>query len=118
MEEKEIEERLKLFIDALGELGKQLNEIFKSGKMDIHSLETMNATIEKMAAAERGVEAEEFSVIREDLKAVYYNFNAIVSMIESQESRFMDETTMRAVNVFLKNINTSVVNIASAYGLV
>lgn len=118
MEEKEIEERLQKFIAALGNLGSLLKGVFESGRMDIKVLEKMNAAIEEMEKAEQGADIEEFNVVREDCRAVYYNFNAIVSMIESQESRFMDNATMKAVNIFLKNVNASVVNIASAYGMV
>lgn len=118
MDEQQLEERLQKFISALGSLGSLLSSIFKNGNMDIRVLEKMNTCIEQMSQAEQGADAEEFNVVREDCKTIYYNFNAIVSMIESQESRFMDNVTMKAVNVFLKNINTAVVNIATAYGLV
>lgn len=118
MEEKEIEERLKKFIDGLTCLGGILSGIFKNGSMDIKIVEKMNKAIEQMAEAEKNCDAEEFVAVQEDTRTIYYNFNAIVGMIESQESRFMDNTTMKAVNVFLKNINAAVVNIASAYGLV
>ncbi len=118
IDEKGTEEKLRVFIENLVSLGGQLSAIFKSGRMDIKALEAMNATIENMAKAQSGCDIEEFSIVEEDAKSIYYNFNAIVQMIESQESRFMDAATMKAVNVFLKNINTSTVNIAAAYGLV
>jgi len=107
------------FIGEIGSLGSQLSAIFKSGKVDISALEKMNATIENIAAFQKShAEMEEIAMISSDLKTVYYNFNAIVAMIQSKESIFMDDVTMRAINAFLKNINTAVINIAAAYNLV
>jgi len=110
--------RLKSFIEGLTSLSKTLSSVFTDGRMDISVLERMNKDIEQMAQAEKGESLEEFTAISGDTKTIYYNFNAIVQMIESQESRFMDETTMKAVNVFLRNINNAAVSIASAYGLI
>ncbi len=110
---------LQSFIAALASLGHQLADIFRNGKMNISTLERMNATIEEMSAIEKAnQQIDEIVAVSEDTRAIYYNFNAIVGMIQSQESRFMDNTTMKAVNLFLKNINESVIKIASSYGLV
>ncbi len=109
---------LKSFIDNLVKLGSQLSKIFKEGTMSIRSLEEMNVSVEGLRAAQKEGGVDEITLVEEDLKAIYYNFNAIVQMIESQESRFMDNTTMKAVNTFLRNVNAAVVNIATVYGLV
>lgn len=110
---------LSAFVGEIGSLGGQLNEIFKSGRVDITALEKMNGTVENIARLHKeNSSLEEIAMISADLKTVYYNFNAIVSMIQSKESIFMDDVTMRAINTFLKNMNVAVVNIAAAYGLV
>jgi len=117
--EQDNSEILSGFIGEIGSLGSQLNDIFKSGRVDITALEKMNATIENIAKIQKdNKESEEIAMVSSDLRTVYYNFNAIVSMIQSKESIFMDDVTMRAVNTFLRNINTAVVNIAAAYNLV
>jgi len=110
---------LSAFIGEIGSLGSQLNEIFKSGKVDITALEKMNGTIENIARLQKeNSSIEEIAMVSSDLRTVYYNFNAIVSMIQSKESIFMDDVTMRAINTFLRNINTAVVSMASAFNLV
>lgn len=107
------------FVGEIGSLGGQLNDIFKSGRVDITALEKMNSTIENIAKLQKeNKDAEEIAMVSSDLRTIYYNFNAIVSMIQSKESIFMDDVTMRAINVFLKNMNAAVINIATAYNLV
>lgn len=112
-------EVLTAFMGEIGSLGSQLNGIFKSGRVDITALEKMNGTIENIARIQKdNSSVEEIAMVSSDLRTVYYNFNAIVSMIQSKESIFMDNVTMRAINTFLKNINTAVVSIASAFNMV
>ena len=57
------------------------------------------------------------TAIEEDAQIIYKNFNAVVTMIRSNENALSDKTTAEAVKIFLRNIFDANVRIVLAYGL-
>ncbi len=113
----EVEQNVKLqrFIELLAALNHQTVEIIQSGDMQI--LSDMNATIEEMYSIQHGNEDEVFALIEEDMEIICKNFNAIVTMLQSNEQASPDEVTSAAVKKFLHNIFEAHVRIIYAYGL-
>ncbi len=106
---------LQRFIELLAELNHQTVEMIKSG--DITRFAEMNKTVEEMYSIQHGKPDEVYTAIEEDMQIIYQNFNAIVTMLQSNEKERLDETTSKAVKKFLHNIFDANVRIVYAYGL-
>ena len=117
LEETEVavDEKLNRFIQLLAALNQQTVEILKTGNVQL--LYAMNETIEGMYAIQHENPAEEYTIIEEECQVIYKNFNAIITMINSNENGGLDKATSGAVKVFLHNIFEANVNIVRAYGL-
>ncbi len=113
----ELEQNAKLqrFIELLAALNHQSVEMLQTGNMQI--LPAMNDTIEEMYSIQHGSEEEVYTAIEEDMQIVYQNFNAIVTMLQSNESETPDDATAGAIKKFLHNIFEAHVRIIYAYGL-
>ncbi len=106
---------LQRFIELLAELNHQSVEMIRSGNVAL--LPKMNDTVEEMYSIQRGKTEEAFTAIDEDMQVIYQNFNAIVTMLQSNEREELDEVTSTAVKKFLRNIFDADVRIVYAYGL-
>ena len=119
MEEQEIlvegNEQLQRFIQLICDLNHQTVEILKTGNVEL--LYAMNDTIEEMYNIQNGNPAPEYAEIDEESQMIYKNFNAIITMINSNEKDELDEATSNAVKMFLRNIFEANVGIVKAYGL-
>lgn len=115
MVELEGNEKLQRFIQLLCDLNHEAVEILKTGNTEV--LYAMNDTIEEMYSIQNGNEAEEYKAIDEDAQCIYKNFNAIITMIGSNEKDKPDVVTSEAVKKFLHNIFDANVRIVHAYGL-
>ena len=119
MEEQEIlvegNEPLQRFIQLICDLNHQTVEILKTGNIEL--LYAMNDTIEEMYNIQNGNPAPEYAEIDELSQMIYKNFNAIITMINSNEKDELDEATSNAVKMFLRNIFEANVGIVKAYGL-
>ncbi len=113
--ELEQNERLQRFIELLAELNHQAVAMIQTGDTSI--LPRMNDTVEEMYSIQHDSEEEVYTAIEEDMQAICKNFNAIVTMIRSNEEEKPDETTSNAVKKFLRNIFEADVRIIYAYGL-
>ncbi len=113
--ELEQNKTLQRFIELLAALNHQAVEVIQSGNMEI--LSDMNDTIEEMYSIQHGSDEEVYTAIEEDMQAIYKNFNAIVTMLQSAETENPDEVTSAAVKKFLHNIFEANVRIIYAYGL-
>lgn len=113
--EVEGNEKLQRFIQLLCELNHQTVEMLKTGNTE--HLFAMNDTIEEMYAIQHGNKEEVYTAIEDDAQVIYKNFNAIIAMINSNESDVLDQATSDAVKVFLYNIFEANVNIVRMYGL-
>ncbi len=113
--ELEGNEKLQRFIQLLAELNQQSVEMIKTGNMQL--LYAMNDTVEEMHSIQSTGTEEAYTAIEEDAQIIYKNFNAMVTMIQSNEKEEPDEATSNAVKNFLYNIFDANVRIVLAYGL-
>ena len=113
--EVEGNEQLQRFVQLLCDLNHQTVEMLKTGNTEY--LFAMNDTIEEMYKIQHGSQEEVYTAIEDDAQVIYKNFNAMITMIRSNESDEMDEITVGVVKKFLHNIFDANVNIIVAYGL-
>ena len=113
--ELEGNEQLQRFIRLLADLNHETVEMIRSGNMEL--LYAMNETIEEMYSIQHEGTEEAYTAIDEDAQIIYKNFNALVTMVRSNENDKMDEATNEAVKKFLHNIFDANVRIVIAYGL-
>lgn len=107
--------QLQRFIQLLADLNHQTVSIIKTG--DTKILTQMNATIEEMYAIQHNGKEDAYTAIEEDMQIIYKNFNAVVTMVNSNEKATGDKITSEAVKKFLHNIFDANVRIVYAYGL-
>ncbi len=113
--ELEGNERLQRFIALLAELNHQTVDILRTGNTRV--LLDMNDTIEEMYAIQRVGTEDAYTAIDEDMQCICKNFDAITTMMQSNEGTRPDDATSVAVKKFLKNIFDANVRIIYAYGL-
>ena len=106
---------LQRFIQLLADLNHEAAAMIKTGDMQL--LYQMNDTVEEMYAIQSKGTEEAYTAIEEDAQIIYKNFNAMVTMVESNEKGKLDEATNAAVKKFLYNIFEANVRIVIAYGL-
>ncbi len=109
-------EKLQRFIQLLSDLNHETAEVFSSGKTEI--FHKMNDTILEMYSIQHYGTEEAYTAIEEDCQVIYQNFNAIIAMLKSNDSIFIDNATNTAVKKFLHNIFDAQINILTVYGLV
>ena len=113
--ELEGNEQLQRFIRLLADLNHEAVEMLRTGNMEL--LYAMNQTIEEMYSIQQAGTEDAYTAIEEDAQIIYKNFNAMVTMIRSNEQEKMDVATNEAVKKFLHNIFDANVRIVIAYGL-
>lgn len=109
-------EKLQRFIRLLSDLNHETAEVLSTGRTEL--LHKMNDTILEMYSIQHTGEEEAYTAIEEDCQIIYKNFNAIIAMLKSNESIFIDNATSSAVKKFLHNIFDANIAILTAYGLV
>ena len=107
--------QLQNFIKLLADLNHQSAAYLQSGGQEI--LSAMNKTVEEMYAIQSVGTEDAYTAIEEDAQIIYKNFNAMVTMIRSNEQETVDLATNEAVKKFLHNIFDANVRIVIAYGL-
>ena len=113
--ELEGNENLQRFIRLLADLNHETVEMIKTGNMEL--LYAMNQTIEEMYSIQHNGTEDAYTAIEEDAQMIYKNFNAMITMIRSNESETVDDVTIGVVKKFLHNIFDANVRIIIAYGL-
>ncbi|MBE7080776.1 MAG: hypothetical protein E7371_06025 [Clostridiales bacterium] len=113
--ELEGNEQLQRFIRLLADLNHETVEMIRSGNIEL--LYAMNETIEEMYSIQHEGTEDAYTAIDEDAQIIYKNFNALVTMVRSNENEKLDEATNGAVKKFLHNIFDANVRIVIAYGL-
>lgn len=108
-------EKLQRFIQLLCDLNHQSAEVLKTGNSEI--IYQMNDTVEEMYAIQSVGTEDAYTAVDEDMQIICKNFNAVVTMMKSNESVSMDKATSDAVALFVRNIFQATVNIVYAYGL-
>ena len=106
---------LQRFIRLLADLNHEVVEMIRTGNMEL--LYAMNTTVEEMYNIQSVGTEDAYTAIDEDMQIIYKNFNAMVTMINSNEHETMDMATNEAVKKFLHNIFDANVRIVIAYGL-
>ena len=107
--------KLQRFIELLSILNHQCVEILKTGNTRLFP--AMNDVVEEMYAIQHNGKEEAYTAIEEDAQIIYQNFNAIITMLQSNENGKTDGATSVAVKKFLRNIFDANVRIVLAYGL-
>ena len=113
--ELEGNEQLQRFIRLLADLNHEAVEMLRTGNMEL--LYAMNQTIEEMYSIQQAGTEDAYTAIEEDAQIIYKNFNAMITMIRSNENEQLDEATNESVKKFLHNIFDANVRIVIAYGL-
>ena len=108
-------EKLQRFIQLLSDLNHETVAALRTG--DTQVLRQMNDTVEEMYAIQSVGTEDAYTAIEEDMQCIYKNFNAIATMMNTNESIFVDTATNTAVKKFLHNIFEATVRIVQAYGL-
>ncbi len=107
--------QLQRFIELLAKLNHQCVDAIRSGNTKV--LDEMNGVIEEMHAIQSVGEEDAYTAIEEEMQTIVQNFNAIVTMMQSNEGNSPDKTTSNAVKKFLHNIFDGTVSIVTKYGL-
>ncbi len=107
--------RLQRFIELLAELNHQSAEMIKTGNTEL--LYAMNDTVGEMYSIQHDGTEDAYTAIEEDAQIIYKNFNAMVTMMQSNEGETPDKATATALKKFLYNIFDADVRIVLAYGL-
>lgn len=108
-------EGLQRFIALLAELNHLSADILKTGNSEL--LEKMNPVVEEMYALQSVGTEDAYTAIAEDMEIIRKNFNAVVTMLGSNENDKADAVTSSAVKKFLRNVFEATVSIVYAYGL-
>ncbi len=108
-------EKLQRFIQLLSDLNHQSADVLRTGNSEI--IYAMNDTVEEMYAIQSAGTEDAYTAIDEDMQIICKNFNAVITMLKSNESIFMDKATSDSVKLFMRNIFQATVNIVYAYGL-
>ena len=106
---------LQRFIRLLADLNHEVVEMIRTGNIEL--LYAMNKTVEEMYAIQSVGTEDAYTAIEEDAQIIYKNFNAMVTMIRSNEQETVDLATNEAVKKFVHNIFDANVRIVIAYGL-
>ena len=113
--ELEGNEKLQRFIQLLADLNRESVQMIKTGNMEI--LYEMNDTVEEMYSIQHEGTEDDYTAIEEDAQIIYQNFNAMITMVQSNEKDTPDKATAVALKKFLHNIFDANVRIVLAYGL-
>lgn len=108
--------QLQRFIELLAELNHECVDAIKTGNTKF--LDKMNTTIEEMYAIQHVGTEDAYTAIEEEMQTILQNFNAIVTMFQSNEGNTPDAATNKAVKKFLYNVFDATVSIITKYGLV
>ena len=113
---EEASKQLTEFVEQLTRLGGTMAELFKSGNVALFS--EMNAAIKEMHRLQHGSGDKVLQALEPECAVIYGNFDMIVQVLRTTENGEIDAGAQGALNRLLHNINGSVVNIATALGLV
>ena len=107
--------KLQRFIQLLSDLNHETVAALRTG--DTQILRQMNDTVDEMYAIQSVGTEDAYTAIEEEMQIIYQNFNAIATMMNTNESIFVDNATSVAVKKFLHNIFEATVSIVHKYFL-
>lgn len=106
----------KKFVETLFSLNKTMEALFKSG--DVSLFTAMNREIRALYALQHGSEDPVMQAVDAECGVIYGNFDMIVNVLRTTEDGVIDAGAQSALNRLLHNIDSAVVNIAEALGIV
>ena len=109
-------EDLQLFCEQLVRLNATMKELFDKGNVALFS--EMNAAIKEMHRIEAKSKEPALASIRGDAEIIYKNFDMIIAVLRTTENGEIDAGAQGAINRLLHNIDTAVINIATALNLI
>ena len=104
------------FVRALYSLNRTMKQLFDSGNVALFT--EMNAEIKTLYSMQHGSADPVLQAVDAECKIIYHNFDMIVAVLRTTENGVIDAGAQSAINKFLHNIDDSVVNIASVFGVV
>lgn len=104
------------FVKLLYEVAETLKELFESGNGEL--IGKLNKTVKQMYLIQRDSKEDVMSLIAPDCEVLYKNVDMMTAVLRTTENGVVDEGARKAVGKFLHNVNESVVNIATVFGLV
>ncbi|MDE7158079.1 MAG: hypothetical protein K2N74_00735 [Clostridiales bacterium] len=104
------------FTEQLVRLNGTMAQLFKNG--DIRLFTEMNQTVKEMYRIQHASENAVLRAVEPECNIIYQNFDMIIAVLRTTENGEIDAGAQNAINRFLHNIDESVVNIATAFGLV
>lgn len=109
-------EDLQLFCKQLVRLNATMKELFDKGNLAL--ILEMHAAIKEMHRIERASKDSAFQSLHGDTEIIYKNFDMILAVIRTTENDELDAGAQAALNKLLHNIDTAVINIATALNLI
>ena len=107
---------LQLFIEQLVKLNATMKELFEKGNVTLFT--QMNHIIKEMHRIEAASKESIFKSLQADTQIIYKNFDMIIAVLRTTEDGEIDEGAQGALNRLLHNIDTAVVNIATALEMI
>ena len=107
---------LQLFCEQLVRLNATMAELFNTGNPAL--FQEMNQAIKELHRIEASGKEPAFKALHADAEIIYKNFDMIIAVLRTTENGEIDEGAQGALNRLLHNIDTAVVNIATALELV
>lgn len=109
-------EELQHFCEQLVRLNASMKELFEKGNLALFT--EMNAAIKELHKIETSGKEPALASLHADTEIIYKNFDMIIAVLRTTENGEIDEGAQTALNRLLHNIDTAVINIATALGLV
>ena len=104
------------FVRVLYSLNRTMKQLFDSGNVALFT--EINAEVKELYRLQHTSGDPVLQAIDGECNIIYHNFDMIVAVLRTTENGDIDAGAQSAINKFLHNIDDSVVNIASALGVV
>ncbi len=104
------------FCTQLARVNRALADLFKTGDPVLFG--ELNAAVKALHAVESGAKEPVLEAVAEECKVIYVNSDLIVKLLRTTEGGVIDKGAQKGLDKFLHNIDSAVVNIAGALGLV
>ncbi len=111
-----MEQELTAFAEQLVRLNGAMKELFASGNAALFA--EVNRAVKELHRIQSASADSAFALIEEECNVIYSNSDMIVKVLRTTEDGVIDAGAQKALNKFLHNIDTAVIEIAQAFGLV
>ncbi len=104
------------FCTQLARVNRALAELYRTG--DPSHFTELNGAVKALHAVESTAKEPVLEAVREECKVIYVNSDLIVKLLRTTEDGVIDKGAQKGLDKFMHNIDSAVVNIAGALGLV